>query len=94
MMQPGRRSEQASRHETIQSKFIRLLDLNDRSSVSRATELPRRADLFSATQYANDFLPYGNIRVRRNVANEMHAVLYTSAKSVDTVVARKMENWR
>lgn len=79
----------------MQSKFIRLLDLNDRSSVSRATELPRRADLFSAMQYANDFLPHGKIPVRRNVANEMYAVLCTTAKSsVDTVVARKMENWR
>lgn len=43
-------------------------------------------------QYANEFLPHGEIPVRRNVANEMHAVLCTS--SVDTVVARKMENWR
>lgn len=89
-----RASLSASSLGTIQSKFIRLLDLNDRPSVSRATELPRGADLFSAMQYANDFLPYGDIRVRCNVANEMHAVLCTTAKSVDTVVARKMENWR
>lgn len=53
-----RASLSASSLETIQSKFIRLLDLNDRSSVSRATELPRRADLFSAMQYANDYLPH------------------------------------
>lgn len=45
-------------------------------------------------QYANDFLPHLKIPVRRNVANEMYAVLCTTAKSVDTVVARKMENWR
>lgn len=62
--------------------------------MSRATELPRRAELFSVMQYANDFLPHEKIPVRRNVANEMYAVLCTPAKSVDTVVARKMEIWR
>lgn len=41
-------------------------------------------------QYANDFLPHGKIPVRRNVANEMYAVLCTTAKSVDTGVARRI----